>query len=472
MRTRLSVAKRVVFARGWRKGRREKRMGYRDLREFLDDLGDDLVRVNDPFAPRYEMAAFLREAQREGRAVLFEVVPGYPGARVAGNLLASRRLLAKALGTTEERLGETYLRAKSNPVHPVPAEAEVPVKEVVHEHPDDLLGLLPILTHHEKDAAPYITCGLVLARDPETGQRAMGVHRLMVQGGNRLGILLATPPMTVFLERAEAQGRPLDIAVALGMDPATLLASVVKVGPTGPDKLEVAGAFRGHPLEMVEAETVALAVPARAEIVLEGRVLPGVRAPEGPFGENTGYYFKNLSPVVEVSAVTHRRDFIYPALCPWTAEVDNLLSLAAGTELLGQLRSQVHGVVDLEMAPGTCGFSAVVSVANGSAKEVRRLIHLALALDRRLKMVTVVDDDVDIRDPREVAWALATRYRPERDTVVLEGLGGYVIDPSSAGSDDAAKIGFDATKGAGGDFTKVSMPAAAVAKARKWLGRE
>ncbi len=156
--------------------------------------------------------------------------------------------------------------------------------------------------------------------------------------------------------------------MALGVDPAMLIASVVKTGPLGPDKMDIAGSLRGAPVELVRGLTVDLEVPARAEVVLEGHILPGVREPEGPFGENTGYYFSNTSPVVEVSAVTHRKDFIFPALVPWTADVDTLLSLAGGAELLGQLKGLVRGVVDLDIVPGTCSFAAViVSAASASA---------------------------------------------------------------------------------------------------------
>jgi len=444
-------------------------MPHRDLREFLSALGDDLLGVTEPFDPKFEMAAFLHEVQGSGRAVLFENVTGYPDARVVGNLLSSRRLMACALDTTEDRLAKVYLSRKEGGLAPTGVEGSAPVHEVVHERPADLLALLPILTHHDRDAAPYITSGLVLANDPETGRRAMGVHRLMVQGGNQLGILLANPPLTVLHGKAEAQGKPLEIAIALGVDPATLLASVVKAGAMGPDKFEIAGALRGTPLELVRALTVALDVPARAEAVIEGQVLAGVRRPEGPFGENTGYYFTNQSPVIEVTAVTHRRNPLYPGLCPWTADVDNLLSLAAGTELLGQLQDQIYGVTDVEIVAGTCGFSAVVAVRDCRPTEVRRLILLALALDRRLKVITVVDGDVDIRNPREVSWALATRFQPSRDTVVLDGLEGYVIDPSAQGCDTCSKIGFDATRGPGPQFDKVAFPAAAVAKARRTM---
>jgi 2,5-furandicarboxylate decarboxylase 1 len=146
-----------------------------------------------------------------------------------------------------------------------------------------------------------------------------------------------------------------------------------------------------------------------------------------------------------------------------------LLSLAAGAELLGNLRAQVAGVVDLDLTTGTCGFAAVIAVRRLRPTEVRRLIGLALNLDRRLKSVTVVDDDVDIRDLREVAWALATRFQADRDTVVLTGMEGYVIDPSSAGTGIGAKIGFDATRGSGPEFEKIAIPAAAAAKAQAVL---
>lgn len=439
-------------------------MASLDLRGFLDDLAGELIRVGEPLDPQFEVAALLSEVQGTGRAVLCENIKGRPGARIAGNLLSSRRLAARALGTGEDKLVDTYVARSAQRVPPVPAQ-EAPVQAVVHRQPADVGALLPLLTHYEKDAAPFLTCGVVLARDPATGQRGMGIHRMMFKGGRRFGILLANPPLSQFLANAEASGKPLEVAVALGVDPAMLIASVVKTGPLGPDKMDIAGSLRGAPVELVRGLTVDLEVPARAEVVLEGRVLPGVREPEGPFGENTGYYFSNTSPVVEIDAVTHREDFIFPALVPWTADVDTLLSLAGGAELLGQLKGLVRGVVDLDIVPGTCSFAAVIAVKGCPAYEVRRLMHLALNLDRRLKSVTVVDDDVDIRNPREVAWALATRFQADRDMVVLGGMEGYVIDPSSAGA-AGAKMGFDATRGAGATFDRIALPAGAAARAR------
>ena len=444
-------------------------MAYQDLREFLASVAGDILRVSPEFDPKFEMAALLHETQSDGRIVLFENVKGHPGVSVMGNLLSSRARTAKAIGTTEEKLNQTYLNCKKHALSPVMFEGVAPVKEVIHRNPVDVAALLPMLTYHEKDVAPFITCGLVLAKDPATGRRAMGIHRMMFQGGNRFGIFLANPPLSLFFQQAEEEDRPLEIAVALGVDPATLLAAVVKVGATGPDKLEVAGGLRGLPLELTLAETVDIDVLARAEIIIEGHILPGVREQEGPFGENTGYYFSNISPVVEVTAVTHRKDFIFAALCPWTVDVDNLLSLASGTELLGQLQNQIHGVVDLELITGTCGFTAVIAVKDCQPTDVRRLIQLVLSLDLRLKIVTVVDDGVDIRNPREVSWALATRFQPDRDTVLLDKMAGYVIDPSAVESGTGSKIGFDATRGPGEQFDAISIPVAAATKARAVL---
>ena len=291
-------------------------MSYPDLRAFLADLGSDLLHVKQAFDPKHEMAALLRAMPANGPAVLFENVAGHPGAQVIGNLVASRRRVARALGTTEDKLADTYLQRTRKGIAAI-ATKKAPVKEVVDLAPADLLSLLPILTHYEKDGAPFITTGVVLCRDPKTGRHGMGIHRMMAKGSNRLGILLANPPLSQFHENAEAAGQPLDIAIALGVEPALLVASVVKAGPMGPDKMDIAGALRGAPVEMIRAETVDVEVPARAEIIIEGRVLPTCVNRKALLAKTPATTFHNVSPVIEVTAITHRRDFIYPALCPW-----------------------------------------------------------------------------------------------------------------------------------------------------------
>jgi len=436
-----------------------------DLRSFLADL--DIVEVDAEVSPEFEISAVLEEADPSGRPVLFTNVTGYPSTRIAGNLLSSRELAAKALGTTPEQLSETYVARTTQGIPPVTV-SDAPCQEVVIEGPDDVGEVLPIPTYHELDAGPFLTCGVVIAKDPETGERGMGIHRMMYKGGNRFGIFLANPPLSTFLEHAEASNRPLPLAVALGVDPATLIAAVVKAGPQSPDKMHIAGALRGSAVELVAARTIDLDVPARAEIIIEGNLVPGVREEEGPFGENTGFYFSNVSPVFEATAITHRHEFIFQALKPWGSDVDTLLSLASGAEMLAQLRELIDGVRDLELTSGSCGFAAVVSVLRIPKSDVRRLIHLALALDRRIKQVTVVNEEVDVRNPREVAWALATHFRPEIDTVIMGGMEGYAIDPSAAGG-TGSKIGLDASGDPADARPRVAVPSWAAERAKSIL---
>ncbi len=442
-------------------------MAWRDLRELLDDgLAADLRRVAEPFSPRFEIAAALRQAPANSPALLFENVDGFPGWRVAGNLLATRQRLALALGVPVDQLAEYCAARRGQSIDPVTA-GEVPVQQVVHTSGDDLLGVLPVLTHHAADGGAYITIGVVMCRDPVSGERGMGVHRMMVRGGRRLTVMFANPPMSRLHAAAAARGEALPVVVALGLDPATLIGAVVKAGAQGADKLGFAGALRGRPVELAPARTVALEVPARAEVIIEGRVLPGVREVDGPFGENTGTYFNDDCPVIEVSAVTHREQPVYPGLCPSSADVDMLLWLAAGADMLAQLRAQAAGVIDLELARGTAAFSMVISVASDcSRSEARRLAYLALVLDRRLKTVTIVNDDIDIRDPEDVAWALATRWQPARDTVLMEGTDAYVIDPSASGAGQGSKAAFIALHAATGRDARMRLDAAALAKAR------
>ncbi len=444
----------------------------RDLRTFLEGLGRGpgrLIRVTQPVDPRFEVSAVEKTASAGaqtrgdgGPALLFENLVGFPGVFLASNFLGARQRMASLLDCPPDQLMETYLDKKNRAIAPVVART-APCQEVVHSGPDlDLRRIIPVPTYHERDAGPFVTAGVCLAG------RSMGIHRLMVKGPKRLGIFLANPPLSDYLADAEAKGEPLEIAVAIGVDPALMLASVVKANPDGPGKIEIAGGVAGEPVELVRALTVEVMVPARAEFIIEGRILPGVREPEGPFGENTGYYFENISPVLEVTAITHRTEPIYYSIQPWGAECDQLLTVAAGSESLGRLRQVQPKVAGLELVPGTCTFSAVLSVRGASRSEVKEVIRTYLEIDRRAKQVIVVDDDVNIQDPREVSWAVATRCQPDRDVLIVSDLAGYVIDPSAVGG-KTSKIGIDATRSPGPEHDKIRVPEGAMTRAREIL---
>jgi len=434
---------------------------YEDLGDFLDVLRDDgdLLEIDEEVDPRFEMGAVLRVvAAREGPAVLFTNVARSAGKIVAGNVLGHRRRAARVFGVGEADLVQTYLCRRKERIPPERTES-APVLAVQAGGDDpDLLEALPALTHHEKDSSPYLTCGVTLARDLETGKQSMGLHRIQIQSKNRMAIYLASPPLSFFLEKAKRLNRPLEVATVLGVDPAVLLASVTW-SPEGNDKLEIAGAFRGKPVEVVRCRTVDLLVPARAQFLLEGVIQPGETASEGVFGESSGIYVQgSQSPVIRVQAVFHSKRPIFQALQPWTMEDDILFNLCFGSDLLDDLRKRFGFVKDLHLIAGTVGAHAVISV-DENRKPLIRSALAALMTGRHIKMAIVVNSDINIREPREVAWAMATRFQGDRDLIIMPGLHGLVIDPSAGEDASVCKVGIDATfpKGKSDTYQRINV---------------
>ncbi len=420
-----------------------------DLRSFLKVLleENELLAIMDPIKTQYEVTAVLSKVLGEqgGPAVLFENVIGFPGQRIVGNLLAGRHKLALALGCETAQLRDVYLDKRFKTLEPELVSADVPSQEIVHNGAPDLSALLPAPIFHAGDAGSYLTAGVLMARDPVSGVLNTGIHRLQLKGKNRLGVFLASPPLSDYFKRAEQDGKALPVAVALGLHPAELLAAAVTIKKDLKSKVDLAGAMAGRPVTLAPAVSIDLPIPALAEIILEGEIVPGVREEEGPFGESTGYYFQAQSPVIEVKTVTCRRDPILSVIMPWGMETEVILSAFSGAELWQELNRLIPAVLEVAFLPGALTFQGVIKVApNLSSREVHRLIYLALNLDRRLKHVVVVDEDIDIHNPREVLWALATRFQGTKDLLCLDGLEGYSIDPSATNG-VTAKVGFDAT---------------------------
>ncbi len=450
-----------------------------DLRSFLTSLQEhgELLQVAETVQSHFEITAVLKEVLGEhgGPAVLLENVAGYPGKKVVGNLLASRKKLALALGCAVTELRDFYLEKRSAALDPVMISGAAPCQEEIITGEPDLPALLPVPLFHEGDVSPYITSGVLMTRDPRSGELNTGIHRLQLKGRNRLGVFLANPPLSDYFHQAEQTGKPLEAIVALGLHPAELLAAAVSIKKGINSKIGLAGALAGRPVPLVPARSVDLPVPALAEIILEGALLPGIREDEGPFGESTGYYFQNQSPVMEIRTVTMRREPILSVIPPWGVETDIILSAFTGAELWQELNRLMPEVLDVAFLPGSLTFQGVIQVAPTlSSRDVRRLIHLALNLDRRLKHVVVVDEDVDIHNPREVLWALATRFQGKKDLLCLHGLEGYVIDPSTEAG-ETSKVGFDATarpEGPSGErYRRLTLPKKALIRAKELLQR-
>ena len=427
---------------------------YADLREFISKLEEqgELIHIKERLSPKFEISTVIKYfARTKNIALFFDDVENYE-IPVVGNLLGSKERLALALGVSESEIVGRYLNCKEKRIKPVVVN-DGPVRQKELLNSVDITKTIPVLTHHEKDTSPYFTCAITMAKDPQTGLRGMGIHRIQIKDRNTVGIFLATPPLSHFLAKSEAKGIPLEIAIVIGIDPITFFSSAVRA-PFGIDKLEIAGSLAGRPIEIVKCRTVDLEVPAYAEFVLEGHTIPGKRQEEGPFGESTGYYFSYKSPVAEITAISHRKNPIYQALVPFSGEESVLVDLCGEMEHLKEMQKFYPFVRKIHLL--NLGLIAVAQIKKESEVDSRNIIHHLLS-NPFVKIVIVVDDDIDPYDPEEVNWAVSTRVRPERDVVIKENMDGLVIDPStgehkisvdffSTLTTKTSKLGIDATK--------------------------
>ncbi|MBI2368707.1 MAG: UbiD family decarboxylase [Deltaproteobacteria bacterium] len=378
---------------------------------------------------------------------------------VVTNPFTSRKRVALALQVPEAELLHYWRGCFRKRVEPVRV-SRAPCQEVVREV--DLLRFPVPITWNERDAGPYITFGLFICRNPETGEGNMAIYRIHIKGRNRGGILIKIPGHAATChELAEQRGEPLEFAVALGAEPALYLASQAPL-PFGEDELGFAGALKGKPVELVRCQTVDLEVPASAEIVLEGRILPGVRETEGPFGEWHGYYSgAGPRPVLEFTGVTHRKDPLYLTTyegLPVYGPTNVMQAVAREPVWYEYIRSYSCPTIrDICFTPGGCsGLHVVVSIRKRVEGQAKNVIADVLR-SHSVKHVVVVDDDIDPRDTRQVEWAIATRVQADQDVIIMPGAAGLKIDPSQPHfpSGVGAKMGIDATRPLEREFPEI-----------------
>ena len=423
-------------------------MAKKSFRDFLADLdaAGEISRIAKTVDPR-DMSGL---AAQNDKATVFEAVAGYPGWRVATALLSTRRRLAVTLGCAEDRIAQTFEAAAARAVEPE-MTADAPCQEVVIEGDDVDLAALPYPIMHVHDGGPYISGTFVVSRDAEYGRNA-GSYRMMYRTPTETGIDLVSPSdMRFYYQRALDRGEALPIAVAIGVHPFEMLAASYKA-PIRTDELTLAGGLHGEPVRLARCRTVDLEVPADAEIVLEGEILPiGWTADEGPFGE-----FSQISgdvkwnPVFRVRCITHRRDPIFYMLqMPW----ENDWLSAPVTEAAGLQALRVASVepVAIRAPVGSCGYWTLIASIKKRPGEGKNAL-LALLSVAEVKLAIVTDEDIDINDPDDVDWALTFRVQADRDLITLAGARGKHVDPSirawelgQGGLPLTAKLGIDAT---------------------------
>jgi len=416
--------------------------------KWLDQRGR-LIRVRSEVDPAYQLASIAAKFERGPRAVLFEKVKGsrYP---VFIGLYWSRELLADLFKRPQQALPQHVSQCirdwQQRPVAPVVVD-QGPVLQVSEPTVD--LSLLPIPTHAEFDGGPYFDAAVVIAKDPENGVRNASIQRFMVVGKDRLAVNIdAGRHLETYLNKAAARSENLPLTLNVGVGPGLHFAAATpaEAAPIETDELGIASEFHGRPLELVPGTTSPVEMVAHAMFALECEIVPGELHKEGPFAEVTGYYASVAPrPLVRVKKIHRRRQPIFHTILSGV-EVFNSVGLLGEANVLALLQKQVPGVKDVYFSHGGCGFyHAVVQIAQTRAGWAKQALMAAFAAFPPLKMVTVVDDDVDIRNPGDVEWAMATRLDPKRGIMVIDNVFGHGLNPSFPDY-LGSKVGFDATR--------------------------
>jgi anhydromevalonate phosphate decarboxylase len=413
------------------------RVGFRDFIEKLRANGE-LVKISREVSVEYEMAGVI-EALKE-KPVLFERVKESEYQVVAG-LMSSKDLISRGLGITKDKLLPTLSNVLEHPVAPVVVK-EGACQEVVEKDVD--LTKLPIMQYTEKDGGKYIASAVAIVKDPEFKARNMCFHRLMLYDKNHfVARIVENRGTDTALKKA---GGELEVAFCIGNSAAVLLSAATTL-PMGVDELGMANAL--EKTELVKCKMVDLEVPKDAEFVLEGRITKE-KATEGPFLDLTGIVDKSRQqPIVEIKCITHRRNPIYQTILAGRNEHKFLMGMPKEPTIFNEV-SKVCDCKDVYITPGGCSWlHAVVQIKKRNPDDGRKAIAAAFAGHHSLKHSVVVDDDINIYDPHDVEWAIATRFQADKNAVILSNQPGSSLDPSGDLTEGkkatTSKAGLDAT---------------------------
>jgi 2,5-furandicarboxylate decarboxylase 1 len=464
----------------------------KDLRTHLKSLQAALpaqwANVSKTVDSNIDLCAIVQNLENEGRypTIAFQSVIAPDGQAskfpVIANLFSTREAIGLALDLPPEKCGNGLSSEAANranhPIAPqVVSRSEAPVKEVVLKETADLTKL-PIPVHHVNDGGAYIVAGSVIIRDPEFNTYNAAMLRMQLRGPRKAGITPGEAHHSgLILSKYEKMNKPTPVAIVLGHHPAYYLGSQWETAGSqgGLDEYALIGGMLGEPLRLVPSETFGdeLLVPADAEIVLEGIIPPGVREPEGPMCEHTRYYKgvleggevkKELRPVFELTAITHRRDAYFLDTYPGHADQNLIGAIPKEGVLLNAIRHAAPGVQAVHLPLSGCGrYICYFSLRQRTAGEVYNAIMAAFGADWHLKYVVAVDDDINVFNEPEVLWAVSLRTQPIKDTLMVPKAQGAGLDPSTPMGPTgrvSSKMGIDATKPFGVPYSTIgTIPA-------------
>ena len=357
------------------------------MREFLKVLENEfnVVKIEEKISTKYEASKILKEHDKD--VIIFENVKK-SNIRIISGLCNTRAKIARALSINVPEISSRIIEAMGNP-KPITRIQSANEKFQVSKKAD--LRELPILTYYKNDGGPYITAGVIIAKDPETGVRNASIHRMLVSTTNRLGVRIVPRNLYTYYQKAEKMDQPLEIAIAIGMHPATLLASCTSI-PINVDELEVANNFHHGQMKLIKCDTVDLEVP-ECEILLEGKILPYERAAEGPFVDLTDTYdvIRN-EPVIELNKMHYKKDSLYHAIMPAGFEHKLLQGLPQEPRIYNIVQNTVPTVKNVVLTEGgCCWLHAVVSIRKQTQGDGKNALMAALTAHPSLKHCAVVD---------------------------------------------------------------------------------
>ena len=436
-----------------------------DLRDFLKQADEKGVvrHVTEEVKREYEMSTLMMDLDKEHRypIVCFDKVENseFP---VVTNILGCRERFAEGLGVAADKVSETYAARIRSRIEEVKVVENAPFNAHTITGDDIDLYKLPIPTHFPIDAGPYVTSGLCVAKDPESGAETLGFHRMQLKGKDKLGISLhSRQRLWEYFRRSEERGESLKAAIVIGVHPNISLGSMALVPYDQGKYGAIAGLF-GEPLEVAACLHSDLMVPAYAEIVLEGEILADVREKEGPFAEFTNYAcYRSTENVFKVTAIRYRENAFYHDITPgMSSEHVTVVAVQREGDVLNALHQTLPNIKAVHAPFSACGlFHCYISMKKIAEGQPQQAIYAAFAVDHNIKMVVVVDEDVDVYNEEEVLWALATRLQADKGVTILpQHLGmGVTLDPSTDELSRTSKMGIDATKPLSGFAPKIEM---------------
>ena len=425
-------------------------MNKQSLSYFLQDYAEkrpqDILEVSEAFEQDFILMALAEELDKKTQPPIIKNKFKGCDIPIVSNLFASRERIAYILNCdNEDNISLHWPTVEKNMVKPILVE-NGPVQEVIETGENINAEAYPWMQYYKTDAGRYISSGIIAAKDPDTGICNLSYHRMQCKSPTKFGISLhSRQHLFDYYQRAEKKGEGLDAAIIIGAHPAVYLGAASKPA-IDIDEYDIAGSILGEPLQLVKGKTVDVAYPAQAEIVLEGKILPFTREPEGPFGEFTGYSTsRSTENVFVVTAICRRAKPTYLITIPGAAKDHIYLSrVAREAAVFQRLKERIPWVKNIAYPKSGVNFHCYLSLKPCPAGIPKQALTLLMGLDHYIKFAVAVDEDININNDSEVLWAIATRYQAKRDSFIIPNSFIISLDPSSE-NNTSDKLAIDAT---------------------------